>query len=218
MTLTIMQIIEKYPAIGYVLNGLIFILLPAILVVGLVKSIRRKSKKGIIVFSILHFCFLSFIFYLFFCLYSTLKTMKIMHQEFSREVERIHHYKVRELSDFNVQEIESPDVAEDLEKGGFPIVKVNEGLVIGGEYDKTFKFYNKQDYKIAAFVFYIDGFEVYVESDFLPGHFYEINFENIQKSYTIKDVGVFYRKGDGEKSEVWTDQMEDRINSLFVKK
>lgn len=210
MTLTIMQIIEKYPAIGYVLTGLIFLLLPAILVVGLVKSIRRKSKRGIIVFSILHFCFLSFIFYLFFCLYSTLKTMKIMHQEFSREVERIHNYKV--------QEIESSEVADELEKGDFPIVKVNEGLVIGGDYDKAFKFYNKKDYKIAAFVFYIDGFEVYVESDFLPGHFYEINFENIQKSYTIKDVGVFYRKGDGEKSEVWTDQMEDRINSLFVKK
>lgn len=210
MTLTIMQIIEKYPAIGYVLTGLIFLLLPAILVVGLVKSIRRKSKRGIIVFSILHFCFLSFIFYLFFCLYSTLKTMKIMHQEFSREVERIHNYKV--------QEIESSEVADELEKGNFPIVKINEGLVIGGEYDKAFKFYNKQDYKIAAFVFYIDGFEVYVESDFLPGHFYEINFENIQRSYTIKDVGVFYRKGDGEKSEVWTDQMENRINSLFVKK
>lgn len=50
MTQTVLQIIEKYPAIGYVLTGLIFLLLPAILVVGLVKSIRRKSKKGIIVF------------------------------------------------------------------------------------------------------------------------------------------------------------------------
>jgi len=218
MTQTIMLLIEKYPAIGFVLNGLILIVLPAILVVGLVKSIRRKSKKGIIVFSILHFCFLSFIFYLFFCLYSTLKTMKILHQEFSREVERIHHYKVRELSDFNVQEIEGPDVAEDLEKGGFPIVKVNEGLVIGGDYDKAFKFYNRQDYKIGGFVFYIDGFEVPVSYDFLPGHFYEINFENIQRSYTIKDVGVFYRQGEGEETEIWTAQMEEGINCLFLKK
>lgn len=210
MTLTIMQIIEKYPAIGYVLTGLIFLLLPAILVVGLVKSIRRKSKKGIIVFSLLNLCFLSFIAYLLFCLYSTVYAMKIMNQEYRLEVERINSYKV--------QEIQGLEAAEDLEKGNFPIVKINEGLVIGGEYDKAFKFYNKQDYKIAAFVFYIDGFEVYVKSDFLPGHFYEINFENIQKSYTIKDVGVFYRKGEGEKSEVWTDQMEDGINCLLIKK
>jgi uncharacterized protein with PQ loop repeat len=210
MTLTIMQIIEKYPAIGYVLSGLIFLLLPAILVVGLVKSIRRKSKKGIIVFSCLNLCFILFVLYLIYSIYLTFCAIKMFNQESRLESERIHNYKV--------QEIESSEVAEELEKGDFPIVKINEGLVIGGEYDKAFKFYNKQDYKITAFVFYIDGFEVYVESDFLPGHFYEINFENIQRSYTIKDVGVFYRKGDGEKSEVWTDQMEDRINSLFVKK
>ena len=210
MTLTIMQVIEKYPAIGYVLSGLVFILLPAILVVGLVKSIRRKSKKGIVVFSCLNLCFILFVLYLIYSIYLTFCAIKMFNQESRLESERLHNYKV--------QEIESSEVAEDLEKGDFPIVKVNEGLVIGGEYDKAFKFYNKKDYKIAAFVFYIDGFEVYVESDFLPGHFYEINFENIQKSYTIKDVGVFYRKGDGEKSEVWTDQMEDRINSLFVKK
>ena len=209
MTQTIMQIIEKYPAIGYVLSGLIFLLLPAILVVGLVKSIRRKSKKGIVVFSCPNLCFILFVLYLIYSIYLTFCAIKMFNQESRIESERIHNYKV--------QEIESPAADVDLEKGDFPIVKVNEGLVIGGEYDKAFKFYNKQDYKIAAFVFYIDGFEVYVESDFLPGHFYEINFENIQKSYIIKDVGVFYRKGDGEKSEVWTDQMEDGINCLLIK-
>ena len=64
MTQTIMLIIEKYPAIGFVLNGLILIVLPAILVVGLVKSIRRKSKKGIVVFSCLNLCFILFVLYL----------------------------------------------------------------------------------------------------------------------------------------------------------
>ena len=203
---TFWQLIEKFPIIGLILNTLILLVLPATLIIFLVKSIRRKNKKGIIVFSLLNLCYLIFIAHIVLSISALVRVNK----EFHNEVQQVQHYKI--------QQIENPQDGMDLDKGDFPIVKINEGLVIDGEGDKTFKFYNRPEYKIDAFVFYIGGFEVPVNYDFLPGHFYEINFENIQKSYKIKSVGVFYKKGEGEKSEIWTDDMEGGINSLFIKK
>ncbi|MBP5752816.1 MAG: hypothetical protein J6W60_08170, partial [Treponema sp.] len=54
------QIIEKFPVIGIFLNFVILVVLPAIVIFGLVRSIKRKNKITIIIFSCLNFCYLLF--------------------------------------------------------------------------------------------------------------------------------------------------------------
>ena len=201
------QIIEKFPIIGPFLNILILVILPAIVIFGLVRNIKQKNKTKIIVFSCLSTLCLSFLFYFFLSMYSFLKFNQTVNQKFHEEIEQIQYYTVNEIGPKNIVSVSN----------NFPIIKMNDGITIGGEKEKTFTFFNKPEYKITGFVFYIDGFEVPVKYNFNPGYMYEINFEKIQKEYTIKDVGVFYYKGESEQCEIWTDEMEDGINCLFVK-
>lgn len=124
-------------------------------------------------------------------------------------MEQTHYYTIKEIK---------PNFELNIPDNDFPIIKINEGICVGGDYEKSFKFYNKPDYIITAFVFYLEFSEVPVNYEFVPGHFYEINFEKLQKEYAIKDIGVFYRiKDNPEKHEIWTDEMEDGINCLFIK-
>ncbi|MCR5435810.1 MAG: hypothetical protein K6E97_01955 [Treponema sp.] len=168
----------------------------------------QKDKIRKIVFSCLIFCSFIFLVYLVLYVFSFKNLTEKYQQGFSREVDQVHYYTVKEItSDFH----------SDGNNNDFPIIKINDGIFIGGEYDKAFKFYNKPDFKIGGFVFYIDGFEVPVTYDFNPGRFYEINFEKLQKQYIIKDIGVFYKKDGSDENEIWTDEMSDGIYSIFTK-
>ena len=203
------QIIEKFPVIGIFLNFVILVVLPAIVIFGLVRSIKRKNKITIIIFSCLNFCYLLFFIYLFFSFYYIFKLRDISYQELHNEMEQTHYYSIKEINPkFDLNTIEND----------FPIIKINEGVSIGGDNEKSFKFYNKPDYRITGFVFYFGISEVSVKSEFVPGTFYEINFEKMKKEYPINDVGVFYYvKEDPEHHEIWTGEMEDGINCLFIK-
>ena len=204
------QIIEKFPVIGVFLNILILVILPATVIFGLVRSVKRKNTITIIIFSCLTFCCLIFFVYFYLSIYSVIKYSWISQQKFNNEIEQTNYYTIKEI-----------ESKFDLNTTGndFPIIKINEGICIGGDYEKAFKFYNKPDYRITGFVFYIGVSEVSVSYEFVPGHFYEINFEKVEKEYSIKDIGVFYYniKQDQEQHEIWTDEMEDGINCLFTK-
>lgn len=82
-------------------------------------------------------------------------------------MEQTHYYSIKEINPkFDLNTIEND----------FPIIKINEGVSIGGDNEKSFKFYNKPDYRITGFVFYFGLSEVSVKYEFVPGTFYEINF------------------------------------------
>ncbi len=203
------QIIEKFPIIGLLLNIIILLILPASFIFGLVRSIKRRNKIAIIIFSCVNFCYLLFFVHLFYSIYSLIKFSKISNQEFHNEMEQVHYYTIKEIN---------PEFDISSNDNEFPIIKINEGIYLGGDYEKSFKFYNKPDYRIKGFVFYIWFAEIYIEYEFVPGHFYEINFEKLQKEYAIKSIGAFYYiNEEPEQHEIWTDEMEDGINCLFAK-
>lgn len=201
--------LEKNPAIGLSLNFIVLIVIPTVFIIFLVRNIKKRNKVGIIVFSFLNLCCLLFILYSFFSIFLLINTQKKYNQQFSQEVEQVHFYTVEEIDNNLIDNVKQ-------NSNSFPIIKLNKGITIGGESDKSFVFYNKIDYKIAGFVFYLSGFEVPVTYDFIPGHCYSINFEKISKEYVLKDVGVFYSKNGNEKTELWTDEQENGIYCLFT--
>lgn len=205
----IWHIIETFPIIGLLLNILILLILPANIIFGLVRSIKRKNKITIFIFSFLSFCYFIFFAYFLLSIYSFIYVQRASHLEFQTEMEQTHYYTIKEIDS---------ELDVDATDTDFPIVKINDGICIGGDYVKSFKFYIKPDYRITGFVFYFGFSEVPVNYEFVPGHSYEINFEKIQKEYTLKDIGVFYYfKEDPEQNEIWTDEMENGINCLFIK-
>ncbi len=205
MNNVILHTLETNSFIGVLLNFFILLVFPAICIYGLFKSIKRKNKITTIIFSSLIVCFLLLILHLVItlCLISNRKNL------FMTDLDRPHHYTINEIEQ---------EIIFITNNNDFPIIKINDGIYIGGQYGNSFKFYNKPDYKIKAFVFYIGMSEVPINYDFIPGHSYEINFDKILEAYQIKDIGVFYSKNNKpEKYEIWTDEMEDGINCLFSK-